>query len=81
MAFTAFALNCASFSSLKVFPILLQRYDLHGCLMIYGFGSLASAIFILVVMRETNGQSLDDVGADGEKMKVERARVKSITSL
>lgn len=80
MAFTSFTLNVACFTTTKVFPILLDKLDLHGCFMIYGFGSIASAIFILVVMKETTGKSLDDVGVD-EKIILDRVRMTSITSL
>lgn len=45
----------------KTFPILLNVADLWGCLLIYGCGSIAGAIFVLVATEETSGQRIDDV--------------------
>lgn len=38
--------------------------DLHGCMMIYGIGSICGAIFVILVLKDTSGISLDDVGID-----------------
>lgn len=56
-----FANNIAGFISVKIFPILLEIADIHGSLMIFGIASIAGAIFVLFVMEETSGQSLDDI--------------------
>lgn len=45
-----------------MYPILLNSIDLHGCLSIYGLGCIAGSIFILLVLKETSGECLDDVG-------------------
>lgn len=45
----------------KTFPILLNVFDLYGCLLIYGCGSIVGAIFVLVATQETSGQRIDDV--------------------
>lgn len=44
----------------KTFPILLNVFDLYGCLLIYGCGSIVGAIFVLIVTQETSGQRIDD---------------------
>lgn len=65
----------------KLFPILLEIVDLHGCMIILGTGCIIGFFFVLIVMKETSGQSLDDVGKS-EKDKMEQfhaSRVNSIT--
>lgn len=54
--------NLFQFVSLKTYPILLEAIDLHGCLMVYSFCCLIGFIFVLFVLKETSGQSLDDIG-------------------
>lgn len=61
MTFAGFILNCASFTSTKIFPILLDELDLHGCLMIYGFGSIVAAIIILLVSHHFFLESLSSL--------------------
>lgn len=61
MGVVVFANNIAGFISVKIFPILLEIVDIHGSLMIFGIASIAGAIFVLFVMEETSGQSLDDI--------------------
>lgn len=53
-------LSIAAFVSLKLFPILLDTQDVHGCLSLYGCGCVIGAIFVLFAMKETNGKPLDD---------------------
>lgn len=64
MAIICAALSIAVFVSQKMYPILLDSIDLHGTLMIYGIGSIGGFIFMLFVLKETSGKSLDDVGRD-----------------
>ena len=61
--------NVINFVTLKTYPILLDKIDLHGCLMIYGIGCVIGFIFVLFVLKETTGQSLDDVGIDANIQK------------
>lgn len=64
-------LSVSAFVSVKVFPILLESQDVHGCFMVYAIGSVAGALFVHFVMEETKGKALDDdVGLD-EKFKME----------
>lgn len=61
MGVVVFANNIAGFISVKIFPILLEIVDIDGTLMIFGIASFWGAIFVLFVMEETSGQSLDDI--------------------
>lgn len=53
-------LSLSAFLFVKVFPVLLETQDVHGCLMIFSLGSVGGAIFVLLAMKETSGKSLDD---------------------
>lgn len=79
MAIIVFATNLAGFAAVKAFPILLVSLDLCGCMLILGIGCLVGAIFVVFIMEETTGQSLDDVDADEQtKLDFMRARLNSI---
>lgn len=52
----------AAFISVKMFPILIEAIDLYGCLLVYSFGSTIGFVFILFVLKETTGKSLDNIG-------------------
>lgn len=45
-----------------MYPILIERINLYGCLLVFAFLSLLGFIFVLFVLKETTGSSLDDVG-------------------
>lgn len=64
MVIVSISLGISAFTSLKMFPILMEALELYGCMMIYGSGCIAGAIFVLFVLKETSGQSLDDVESD-----------------
>lgn len=64
MAIIYAAFNLFQFASLKTYPILLESIDLHGCLMVYAFGCLIGFVFVLFVLKETSGQSLDAIRMD-----------------
>lgn len=51
-----------SFISVKSFPILCNAIDLYGTLLIYTVACLIGSVFVLFVLKETTGESLDDVG-------------------
>lgn len=54
-------LSLSGFASVKTFPIAMSIIGLHGCMMIYGIGCVVGAVFVLVVLKETKGKSLDGV--------------------
>lgn len=64
MTIISCSLGFVSFISVKAYPILLESVDLHGCLSIYGGCSIIGFIFVLFVLKETSGKSLDDVGSE-----------------
>lgn len=64
MALICFSDNCVSFVSLKLYPILLDSIGISNSLTIYGIGCIFGAIFVIMVLKETRGKSLDDVCAD-----------------
>lgn len=80
MVFMTIVISAAAFATIKVFPLLLEIFDLDGCMFILGSGSILGFFFILFVMKETSGQSLDDVGAD-EKLKTNRFHVARVNSI
>lgn len=52
-------LSCLGFVMLKYFPIVMDLIDLQGVLFLSGFCCLAGTVFIIVCLRETNGESLN----------------------
>lgn len=57
-----FSSNVSNFACVKMYPIFLESIDLHGCLSIFGIGCIIGFIFVFLVLSETKGKSLDDVG-------------------
>lgn len=55
------SLSIAAFTSLKLFPILMEKFELYGCLIIYGSCCIVGAVFVLLFLQETNGLSIDEV--------------------
>lgn len=64
MAIICCSLSFDAFVSVKCYPILLEAFDLHGCFMVYGTSCLIGFLFVLIAVKETSGQCLDDVGTD-----------------
>lgn len=59
----------------KTFPILLNTVDLYGCMLIFGCGSIAGAIFVFFGTEETANQRIDDVD---EYIKVDHKKEEMI---
>lgn len=78
MSIVGFVAYLILFVFLKVFPLSMDLFDLHGSLIISAILSGAGIIFVSTVLEETSGQSLDDVGYD-EHVKFERARARSLS--
>lgn len=53
-------MSVCTFIVTKLFPILLEIIDIDGCMMIGGVGSTLGVVFVIFVMEETRGKSLDD---------------------
>lgn len=47
------------FLSSKLFPIFVEIIGLHGCMFIFAGGCLLGSIFIIFVLDETKGISID----------------------
>ncbi|XP_055299425.1 facilitated trehalose transporter Tret1-like [Sitodiplosis mosellana] len=62
MSIISFMMNIIAFVSMKLFPILLETLNLYPCFMIYGVGCIVGTIFFYLVLEDTSGKSLDDVG-------------------
>ena len=60
IAIIAFWFAITNFVSGKSFPFLMESVGLHGCLSIHAFGCIVGSIFVLFVLNETTGKSLDD---------------------
>lgn len=80
MAIIAFSINVITFVFVKLFPILLEIIDLHGCFTIFGGGCIIGVLFVFFFLEETNGTSLYDVGLD-EKTKQERIHAARMNSI
>lgn len=61
LAIVTFFLSLTAFISVKTFPILMSIVGLHVCLLIYGCGCSMGAAFMLFVLKETRGLSIDNV--------------------
>lgn len=72
MAIISVSLGFATFISLKLYPTLLDLFDLHGCLTVYGIGCIIGFLFVLFVLKETKGRSLDDIGVKEKKQPIEK---------
>lgn len=68
MAIVCSTLSLTTFVCLKTYLALLELFDLHGCLTIYAVGCILGFFFVLFVLDETSGKSLDEVG-DEDKIK------------
>lgn len=69
MAMIVALLGSSIFVYLKLYPILVELIDLHGCFLILAIASIIGFFFILFVLKETSGKSLDDVGRDETRWK------------
>lgn len=68
MAVVVFTSNLIIFAFVKILPFLLNTIDVHGCMIMHAILSLLGIVFIALVLKETNGKSLDNVGVE-EKTK------------
>lgn len=44
----------------------METLNLYGCMMIFGIGCSIGAIFVLCVLEETSGLSLDNIGMNDD---------------
>ena len=69
MAIVCGILSLTTFVCLKTYLTLLELFDLHGCLAIYAVGCVLGFFFVYIVLDETSGRSLDDIGTDNKIKK------------
>lgn len=68
------AICLASFAAVKLFPIMLEIIDLHGCMFTLGIGCIIASIFVYFFLKETSNQSIDDVGAEDKIETIPNSR-------
>lgn len=54
---------------------------MHITLCVYGIGCVVGALFVAFVLKETSGQSLDDIGMDDEQLRMQKFHASRINSL
>lgn len=64
MSIVICSLSCITFAMSKLYPILLELCGFKKCLAIYSIGCFIGFVFVLYVLEETKGRSLDDVSTD-----------------
>ncbi|XP_055295469.1 facilitated trehalose transporter Tret1-like [Sitodiplosis mosellana] len=79
LTISTFGYNIACFTCLKLFPILMSIIGLHGCMLIYAVTCTLGALFVLTVMEETKGRSLDQ--ADKKVARVYKKSYGKLPSL
>lgn len=55
----AFSLAFSSLVVVALYPILLEIIDLHGCMSLFAITCLLGTFFVIFVMDETKGKTLD----------------------
>lgn len=80
MTLISVVISAAAFVIVKLFPILLEIIDMHGCMFVFGSGCFIGYLFVFSVMEETSGQSLDGIGVEQKKKidQIHAARLNSI---
>lgn len=73
MTAVVFTSNLILFAFVKILPFLLNKIDVHGCMIMHAVLSVFGIIFIAIVLKETKGKSLDNVGLD-EKTETTNGR-------
>lgn len=79
MSIVGFLAYLILFAFLKVFPLTMDVFNVHGCMIIFAILTTVGIIFVATVLEETSGQSLDDVNYDDEHVNFERARARSFS--
>lgn len=67
------SVNAFSFITAKSFPILAEIIHMYGCMMIFATFCLIGIFFVIFVMDETKGKSLDAIAATDQKEKIQNS--------
>lgn len=79
MSLISCAISMCAFTAVKLFPILLELLNLHGCMLIYGSCCIAGSFYVIFVLNETSKKSLDEIGKT-EKITIDCVRSKRINT-
>lgn len=64
------AMNISSFVMTRYFPLMSSMIGLNGCLMVMAGICISGILFVIFVLEETNGKSLDSLeGCAAQKEK------------
>lgn len=61
MSINTLAMYASSFVISKYFPIMCEMIGMYGCLSLMSAACILGIIFVIFVMEETNGRSLDSI--------------------
>lgn len=64
-----------TFLCVKLFPILVELIGLDMCMMIFAVGCFVGSMFILFVVDETKGLSMDDVNSKQRACKTSQVNL------
>lgn len=73
-ALILFSSNSILFGFLKLFPPLMDMIELYGCMLICCMLCIVGTLFVAIFLKETSGQSLDEVG-QGERANAESVQM------
>lgn len=52
-----------------MFPLLLEKLDLHGCMMIFAINCIVGSFFIFFILDETRGKPMDTLKAEKKQIQ------------
>lgn len=64
LAICVFALNCTSFACAKLFPILIEKIGMHGCMIIFAVNCIIGSFFMFFILNETRGKAMDTLQSE-----------------
>lgn len=64
MSVNTLSMNIASFVISKYFPILSETIEMYGCLCIMSGTCILGILFVIFVLDETKGKSLDSIESE-----------------
>lgn len=67
MAICVFGLNCTSFACAKLFPILIEKIGMHGCMIIFAVNCVIGSIFMFFILNETRGKPMDTLQSENNR--------------
>lgn len=64
LAICVFALNLTSFACAKLFPILIEKIGMHGCMIIFAVNCIIGSVFMFFILNETRGRPMDTLQSE-----------------